>query len=554
MAMAVTSDLWRVFNPLRLAGPIFDKELRVASRRKRTYLLRSAYIAVLLWFVVSAWGALARFQGSGPSSVVHTSRMGLAAVTVVTDVVWVQFVASLFLAIVLLSGAIGDEIRKRSLDVLLASPIGPLQIVLGKLFGRLLQVILLLSISLPLLAVLRVFGGVPWAYIVSSLCITLTATFLVGSLSLGLSVAGFNSHSVAVAAMALCLVAWGLVPWGVDALRDIGLIDPLVGQKALYLSNPFRVLASQSIGVFLPGQLAHGWLPHCFLMLMIAVVILVLSAWRVRPAVLAPVAGSGEVSSGTAAGASALGRLSCRAIRRVEGSPIVWRERKRPVLLRGWRGVMQAVLSLGVLGLAAVILIFVWMSIRGDPAVLCIMLAALLAVIFVFNVTSAAAASITREKEGRSIQVLLAIPYEEGKIVRDKAIGILRRNAPFLIPVPILGVVAWLSKAPDVGLDDAALIVASFCISLAGHTIFLMGLGFYLSVWLKTTTAATAMTFVLFFATKAFGSVFLLPMMGLVGGLRGLLASQIMQFLVYLAFARIVWHDAIQCLRANCQR
>jgi hypothetical protein len=44
MQSIVTSDLMRAFNPLRLAGPVFDKELRVASRRRRTYLLRFAYV------------------------------------------------------------------------------------------------------------------------------------------------------------------------------------------------------------------------------------------------------------------------------------------------------------------------------------------------------------------------------------------------------------------------------------------------------------------------------------------------------------------------------
>jgi hypothetical protein len=36
------SGIMHGLSPLRLIGPIFDKELRVSSRRQRNYVLRSA--------------------------------------------------------------------------------------------------------------------------------------------------------------------------------------------------------------------------------------------------------------------------------------------------------------------------------------------------------------------------------------------------------------------------------------------------------------------------------------------------------------------------------
>ena len=39
----------------RLAGPILDKELRVASRRRRTFALRLAYLLLLGAFAVFVW-------------------------------------------------------------------------------------------------------------------------------------------------------------------------------------------------------------------------------------------------------------------------------------------------------------------------------------------------------------------------------------------------------------------------------------------------------------------------------------------------------------------
>jgi len=86
--------------------------------------------------------------------------------------------------VALLSDAIGSEARRRTLDGILVAPMGGLYLVLGKLASRLLQIVLLLSLSLPLLAVVRVLGGVSWSYVVSGLCITLTAVLFAGSLSL----------------------------------------------------------------------------------------------------------------------------------------------------------------------------------------------------------------------------------------------------------------------------------------------------------------------------------------------------------------------------------
>jgi ABC-2 type transport system permease protein len=95
-----------------------------------------------------------------------------------------QFLATQFLAVILMSTAISDEIYHSTLGVLMTTPINSFQIVIGKLFSNLLQIVILIGISLPLLSLVRVFGGVPWSFVWSSLCVTLTAIVFAGSLSL----------------------------------------------------------------------------------------------------------------------------------------------------------------------------------------------------------------------------------------------------------------------------------------------------------------------------------------------------------------------------------
>ena len=65
-----------------------------------------------------------------------------------------------FLAPSSTAGAISLEREKQTLELLIATPISSLAIVLGKLLSALVYVFLLIAASIPLMAVVFVFGGV----------------------------------------------------------------------------------------------------------------------------------------------------------------------------------------------------------------------------------------------------------------------------------------------------------------------------------------------------------------------------------------------------------
>ncbi|MHC4074294.1 MAG: hypothetical protein ACYTGS_20095, partial [Planctomycetota bacterium] len=83
----------RLSGLFRLAGPIFEKELRVSSRRKRNYFLRFAYVILLTAFVAYAWIFTTALGRSGSPSF-QVSRMPEVAKHIVTTVVWFQFVTA----------------------------------------------------------------------------------------------------------------------------------------------------------------------------------------------------------------------------------------------------------------------------------------------------------------------------------------------------------------------------------------------------------------------------------------------------------------------------
>lgn len=207
---AIFDFIIRFFSFFWLTGPVFDKELRVSSRKRRNYVLRAAYILLMLIILLFVWVVVVDFRGS---RILNVSRLAQAGKNIIVYVVSFQFCAAQIIAIVMLSNSISDEIYHKTLGMLMTTPITSLQIVIGKMFSKLLQLILLLAISLPLLALVRVFGGVPWNYITSSLCLTSTTVILVSSISLFYSIFCRRAHIVIIVTILTILFLFALLPF-----------------------------------------------------------------------------------------------------------------------------------------------------------------------------------------------------------------------------------------------------------------------------------------------------------------------------------------------------
>jgi ABC-type transport system involved in multi-copper enzyme maturation permease subunit len=560
----------RTISPLaglaRLAGPIFDKELRVASRRRRTYLLRFVYVAFLTLFVVQVLAVSVRMPGSG-STALQVSQMGFMALRVVSTIVWFQFLLAQLLAIVLLSGAIGNEIRHGRLDALLVTPISDLQIVVGKLLSGLLQLILLLAVSLPLLAVVRVFGGVPWDYVTSSLCVTLTAALFTGSLSLLLSATNRHAYRVVTNAIGWCLVLWGGSAGLLALLRWVGYISSAMVEHVLYLTNPFVVMGTQTRSMLAAStRLSPLVLTHCLAMVGGAALMLLLAVWRIRRVALAPVPGQGPTSGRGAVTPETPGLLGAwwpwsRAIRRVTGSPITWKELRRPIFPRGRRGVVNA-LGLIVAGCLIIgLLVFLVISTPMTVAHMCVGAVGLLQLLFIINVATGSASAITREKEAQTLPILLTVPLSGRAIIRGKALGLLYRNLLLLAPLPLLLIVGYMLAPRAFRITGgAAATVTLLEIAAASDVVFVLGLGLCLSVYLRTTTPAVVATFVLYVTSKVFSRLF--GGLILMGALRasmgrpdtillGLVASGL-HVVVYGGLGVLLGAVAAAGLRRNC--
>ena len=158
--------------------------------------------------------------------------------------------------------------------------------MIGKLLSRLWQLILLLAISLPLLAVVRVFGGVPWGFVLSGLCITLTACLVVGSVSLFFSVVLRRAWASILVTLGTVFVLHLVLPWmgALLMLASSGFdVDESYMMMLLHASPPGAMVYS-TIELLSPGGMpfVFYWPLHCGIMLLFSAGVLALSMLLVR--------------------------------------------------------------------------------------------------------------------------------------------------------------------------------------------------------------------------------------------------------------------------------
>ncbi|MHC4718570.1 MAG: hypothetical protein ACYS5V_16495, partial [Planctomycetota bacterium] len=145
MARGLKNRLALVFRLPWLVGPIFTKELRVASRQRRQYVLRFAYLALLTIFLVLSWLTVVRFD-TGATVAHKISRMPEVGKKVIYLIIWFQCIAAQLMAVIVTSTSFSDEIRDGTLGMLVTTPLTNLRIVTGKLFSHMLQILVLLGI------------------------------------------------------------------------------------------------------------------------------------------------------------------------------------------------------------------------------------------------------------------------------------------------------------------------------------------------------------------------------------------------------------------------
>lgn len=134
-----------------LENPVLQRELLVNLRMRRGFVLMLVYQTALATIVYVAWPSVEVLDLSTPS---EDARK-------LVDLFFLgQYLLASLVAPSLAAGAITGEKERKTYEMLLASPLRPSAIVLGKLIASLAYVVILIVASLPIIMLCLPLGGV----------------------------------------------------------------------------------------------------------------------------------------------------------------------------------------------------------------------------------------------------------------------------------------------------------------------------------------------------------------------------------------------------------
>jgi ABC-type transport system involved in multi-copper enzyme maturation permease subunit len=137
-------------------GGVATKELRGRMRGWRAFAILTVYLAALAGVLFLVYLGIRQSSLNGGSATTLSS----AGSAIFQVLMVLQLILVVFLAPASTSGAISLEREKQTLDLLAATPVPSLAVVIGKLVSALGFMLLQVIASLPLVAVVFVFGGV----------------------------------------------------------------------------------------------------------------------------------------------------------------------------------------------------------------------------------------------------------------------------------------------------------------------------------------------------------------------------------------------------------
>jgi ABC-type transport system involved in multi-copper enzyme maturation permease subunit len=428
-------------------GPIFAREFLTVPRRAAHYTGRAVALGMLWTLGVTAWLATGGLGGAEPGlgDTAHFGLLLFQLFTVVT-LVLVAFFAALSAA-----STVAREKDRRTFILLLLTDMTDAEIVLGKLLGTLLPIGLMLIGMLPVLAMLLLLGGITPAQVVNAWLVLLFTAFAAGSLG-GLVALWrdktFQSLALAVLALVLyvCAVqALGLFSYFADShpeasavSRSLAGVDwPAVQMWLDPVRAIFGILQPEHAGGF---RVIYGYVG---VMMFWSVL---LNAWGVYKLRKWNPGGEPIMQRETPEEEEAKDRAKAHAapgaVRGVWGNPVLWREirtrayGRRPLIVK-----LGYFIVAGLIAYAALAPVLAGQRVAYAAGYGMIPVTVLSLLLLAAQATTA----ITSERDGRSLDLLLATDLTPKEFIFGKIGGILYNTKEFLLPPLILAsLYSWL--------------------------------------------------------------------------------------------------------------
>ncbi|HEX6987251.1 MAG TPA: ABC transporter permease [Planctomycetaceae bacterium] len=495
-----------------LTGPIFRREAVTAPRSFRHFVTRSGSVLALFVLMYTADKAVLGFGSAGGPGA--SARFGALLFQLFA---LVELTLAIFFGLLFAAGTVAQEKDRGTLVLLLMTDLRNTELVFGKLAAGLLAVAVVLVTSIPAFFLLPLLGGVTASQIGQAMAICAAAAVAAGSF--GTLVAYWREKTFqtlaigvigVVAFLGLVELLVALLGAGSPAGRVVGLFDPY--RAMVPVLNPFADA----------GRIASAAVPA---LLVLAAAVNAVTLRRLR--VWNPPRHAHEIVK-TAERETAVERTAARS-REVWDSPILWRE----IRTRAY-GRKVAVIKAAYIALAAAA---VWFLVRGgdgEPLLGSLTPGGItfvgLAFVSLTLVNAQSVTSLTTERDGRTLELLLVTDVDAREFVAGKLLGALY-NTKELIAVPLLlaGHLAWRG---EVTAENAAYVGLSFLVLV----LFAAMLGLHSAVTYAVSRAAIANSLGTLFFLFVGIALFLL----LLVEARSSFSLQLQSFLVFIVAGSIV--------------
>jgi len=514
------------------------REVVTVPRRSGHYSGRAALIGLLTILGITTWQATIGFARD--ATLGEAAAFGLLLFQIVA---FVQLLLTVFFATMSAAGAVSQEKDRRTFILLLLTDMRDYEIVLGKMLGALLPITIQLLVTAPVLAMLLLLGGIDPEQVLQAVLVLLASAIAAGSLG-GLIALWRERTFQALALSVLFLVLY------ICLTQALGVVGPLLAPD----TDWFRVQAWLDPFVTMQtvlGPPAGGWgglaPAYGFVIVMLGCCALLngIGIWKLRkwnpsgepimqregPQDLIDTDESIELEKRARAHA-APGQA-----RQVWHNPVLWREirtlayGRRPLLVK---------LAFGLV--LALILYFAVSELNrsgGRPAFAAAYGLVPVAVLSLLLVSAQAATSITSERDGGSLDVLLVTDISPREFVFGKILGVIFNCKEYLIPPLLLAVFYAVRGAlahTPAGAGSGALFEANFgpLVAVLGALLvlfaFVIVLGIHVSLRIPSSRLAIAQTLgtVFFLSVGTLISIYLIVING------GSFANQWVSFIAFL--------------------
>ncbi len=424
-----------------MLGPIFMRELTTVPRQASHYGTRAALLGLLTILGITSYQASIGFDRD--PNLGEVARYGELIFQLS---VYVELVLLMFFSTLSAASAVSQEKDRRTFILLLITDMRDYEIVLGKLLGSLLPITAMLLVSIPVLSLYLLLGGIDVTQVLQAGAVLLMTAYAAGSL--GGLVALWRERTF----QALALSVLFLVLYFCLAL-SIGVVGPMIAADADWPTiqayfDPVRAMATV---IQAP---AEGWssLPpaYGFALTMLGFCTLMnlfgmskLRKWNPSGEPIIQREGKdhdpeANLSQDQLKDFRSKAHAAPGDVRGIWENPILWREintlayGRRPVLVKVAFGI--------VLALILYFSVSQLYQPGGKPMFAAAYGLVPLAIISLLLISAQAVTSITSERDGGTLDVLLVTDVSPREFVFGKILGVLYNTKEYVIPPLLLAI------------------------------------------------------------------------------------------------------------------